>query len=380
MSRRYNRAGDVVAQVDALIPGFARRAAGYDNDDTFVAKNYEELKAARLMGLAVPAELGGAGLDARSLADVLRRLGRACASTGLAFSMHSQAVAALAWHWRHQRAPVGSILRRIARDQLVVATSNGSDWLNSSGTATRTKTGFRIEARKRVVSGALASDLLATSAIYCDPIAGPTVLHFVAPMDAAQIKVETTWHALGMRGTGSHDVRIDGLAVSDRAIVVRRPQGLWHPLYHAAVMIAMPLIFSVYLGIAETARDQAVIFARARPLAPSTFEYLGMIENHVNTARIAVEEMFAAATIEPDMQTTKRLLMARTLAGDAAIATVQSAFEFAGSAAFLKPHLLERLFRDVQAARFHPLTATQQRTLVGRLALGADPEDVTPAD
>jgi alkylation response protein AidB-like acyl-CoA dehydrogenase len=374
MSRGQDRARNVVTQVDALITAFARRAADYDDNDTFVARNYEELKAARLMGLAVPSELGGDGLDARSVADILRRLARACASTGLAFSMHNQAVAALAWHWRHQRAPVGSILRRIARDQLVVATSNGSDWLNSSGTATRAKTGFRIEARKRVVSGAAASDLLATSAIYCDPIAGPTVLHFVAPMDATQIKVESTWHALGMRGTGSHHISIDGLTVSDRSIVVRRPQGLWHPLYHAAVMIAMPLIFSVYLGIAEAARDEAVTFARARSSVPSTFEHLGTIENHLNTVRIAVEDMFATATIEPDMQTTRRLLMARTMAGDAAIATVQSALEFIGSTAFLKPHLLERLFRDVQAARFHPLIATQQRMLVGRLALGVDPD------
>jgi acyl-CoA dehydrogenase len=326
------------------------------------------------MGLAVPAELGGNGLDVRGLADVLRRLARGCASTALAFSMHSQAVAALAWHWRHQRAPVGSILRRIARDQLALATSNGSDWLSSSGSATRTKTGFRIKAHKRVVSGAPGSDLLATSAIYRDPIAGPTVLHFVTAMDARQIKVETTWHATGMRGTGSHHVRIDGLPVSDRMIVVRRPQGEWHPLYHAAVMIAMPLIFSVYLGIAEEARDQALASARGRSPLPSTFEHIGAIENHLNTVRIAVDDMIAAATAEPDMQSTRRILMARTLAGDAAIATVEAALEFVGSPAFLKPHPLERMFRDVQAARFHPVVATQQRALVGRLALGFDPD------
>jgi acyl-CoA dehydrogenase len=157
-------------------------------------------------------------------------------------------------------------------------------------------------------------------------------------------------------------------------IVVRRPQGEWHPLYHAAVMIAMPLIFSVYLGIAEEARDQALASARGRSPLPSTFEHIGAIENHLNTVRIAVDDMIAAATAEPDMQSTRRILMARTLAGDAAIATVEAALEFVGSPAFLKPHPLERMFRDVQAARFHPVVATQQRALVGRLALGFDPD------
>ena len=148
MSRRAGRAQDPLQRLIGLLPGFAGRAAIHDGADTFVAQNYEELKTARLMGLAVPRELGGDGLDARALADVLRRMAPACASTALAFSMHNQAVASLAWHWRHQKAPVSSVLRRIARDQLAVATTNGSDWLNGSGGATRTKAGYRISAKK----------------------------------------------------------------------------------------------------------------------------------------------------------------------------------------------------------------------------------------
>ena len=147
MSRRAGRARDPLQRLTGLLPGFAERAAAHDGDDTFVARNYQELKTARLMGLAVPRELGGLGLDGRELADVLRHMAPACASTALAFSMHNQAVASLAWHWRHQKAPVSSVLRRIARDQLAVATTNGSDWLNGSGSAIRAKAGYRIGGR-----------------------------------------------------------------------------------------------------------------------------------------------------------------------------------------------------------------------------------------
>jgi|KBSSwiStaDraftv2_1062776.scaffolds.fasta_scaffold18532_4 acyl-CoA dehydrogenase len=372
MSGRAGRARDPLQRLIELLPGFAARAAVHDDDDTFVAQNYEELKTARLMGLAVPRELGGEGLDLRSLADVLRGMASACASTALVFSMHNQAVASLAWHWRHQKAPVSSVLRRIARDQLAVATTNGSDWLNGSGVATRTKVGYRIRATKRIVSSAPSSDLLATSAVYDDAMAGPTILHFIVAMDTPRISIDDSWRAMGMRGTGSHHIQIDGLVVSDRAIVIRRPRGKWHPLYHGAVMVAMPLIFSVYLGIAEAARDAAIAAAKTRQLASSAIEQIGAIEGHLNSARLAVEDMLAAATTEPDKHSTKRILMDRTLAGTAAIAAVEAALEIVGGAAYIRPHPLERMFRDVQAARFHPIGPAQQRMLAGRVALGLD--------
>jgi acyl-CoA dehydrogenase len=45
---------------------------------------------------------------------------------------------------------------------------------------------------------------------------------------------------------------------------VRRPQGTWHLLFHVISLLAIPLIYSVHLGIAEAARDIAVKRARSR--------------------------------------------------------------------------------------------------------------------
>ena len=376
LSQGARRAREPLQRLIGLLPDFAERGAIHDSNDTFVAQNYEDLKSARLMGLAVPRELGGDGLDARALADVLRRMAPACASTALAFSMHNQAVAALAWHWHHQKAPVSSALRRIARDQLAVATTNGSDWLNGSGVATPVKAGYRITATKRIVSGAPSSDLLATSAIHDDGMAGPTILHFIVPMNEPRISVDDSWRAMGMRGTGSQHVRIDGLLISDRAIIIRRPRGKWHPLYHGAVMVAMPLIYSVYLGIAEAARDAAVAAMKTRELASPIIEQIGAIERHVNSVRLAVEDMLTAATPEPDMHSSKRILMDRTLAAEAAVAAVEAAFELVGGSAYLRKNPLERMFRDVQAARFHPISPTQQRLLAGKIALGLTVDDM----
>jgi acyl-CoA dehydrogenase len=64
---------------------------------------------------------------------------------------------------------------------------------------------------------------------------------------------------------------------------------------------------------------------------------------------------------------TGRAILAR-----AAIASVDKAMEVAGGAAFYREVGLERRFRDVQAARFHPLQEKAQLRYAGRVALGLD--------
>ena len=67
---------------------------------------------------------------------------------------------------------------------------------------------------------------------------------------------------------------------------------------------------------------------------------------------------------------------ARTGAGRAAIRTVEAAMEVAAGAGFDRDLDLERLFRDVQGARYHPVRGSGQLAYTGRVALGLDVNDV----
>jgi acyl-CoA dehydrogenase len=214
---------DWAALIDELGPRFAERAAAHDAEDSFVAENYADLKRARLFAAGVPAELGGGGASHAELCDMLRRLAHYCGSTALAFSMHTHMTAINVWRWRHDKAPVEPLLKRVAAEQIVLVSSGGSDWLPSSGRAEKVDGGFRITARKGFSSGAPLGDILMTSTVYDDPQAGPTVLHFGVPLKAEGVRILDTWRTLGMRATGSHDVEIDGAFVADAAIGVRRP-------------------------------------------------------------------------------------------------------------------------------------------------------------
>jgi alkylation response protein AidB-like acyl-CoA dehydrogenase len=361
------------AVAERVAETLAAHAAARDADEQFVFEGYQALKDAGLFKAFVPAELGGYGATNTEICRVIRRLGAACGSTALAFSMHSHLVSVAAWRWRHQNAPTDGLLKRVAAEDLVLVSSGGSDWLASGGTATKADGGFRINARKVFSSGCLAGDLLMTSAVYQDPEAGPTVLHFAVPLKGAGVTIHETWRVMGMRGTGSHDVELKDVFVADTAISGKRPQGPWHPLFHIISMIAFSLVYSAYVGVAEGARAKALTIARKKP-ADDTLAYLvGDMENAFTSARLALDEMMAVAestTWSPEL--TSRGMIGRTLAADAAIRTVECAMLVAGGSSFYRDVGLERAFRDVQGARFHPLQEKPQLRYTGRVALGWD--------
>jgi alkylation response protein AidB-like acyl-CoA dehydrogenase len=364
---------DWTAKAGLLARDFAARAAAHDAEDRFVADCFAQLKAEGFFKMHVPAELGGAGAGYRDLCNAVRRLAAACGSTALAFSMHSHLVAVAAWRWRHEKAPTEGMLKRVAAENLILISSGGSDWLKSAGTATKVDGGFHIKARKIFSSGSPAGDLLSTSAVYEDPQAGPTVLHFAVPFKAEGVKILDTWRVLGMRATGSNDVELNDVFVPDAAIAGRRPQGKWHPLFHAISMLAFPIIYSAYMGVADGAREKALAVARKKPDDGHLAYLAGEMENAHATADMALAHMIAIAESEkPGPETTSRSMIGRTLVGKNAILTVERAMELAGGASFYRELGLERAFRDVQAARFHPLQEKPQLRYTGRFALGLD--------
>ena len=364
---------DWIAVARGLSEPFAARAAGHDADGSFVADNYADLKAHRLFSAGVPADLGGGGASHAELCAMLRTLGRACGSTALALSMHTHLVAAAAWRREHDGAPVEGMLKRVAAEELVLVSSGGSDWLAGSGTARKVDGGYSVTARKIFSSGCPSGQLLVTSAVLDDPQAGPTVLHFPVPLDAPGVKILDTWHTLGMRGTGSHDILLQDVFVPEAAITGRRPQGKWHHLFHVVVMIALPIVYAAYVGVAEAARDLAVRQAARKRDDAGLVDLVGEMDNELATAQMALDAMIAtAATAQAGPETTRRTTIARTLCGRAAIATVDKAMAASGGAAFYRDLGLERLFRDVQGARYHPLQEKAQVRYAGRMALGLD--------
>lgn len=197
------------------------------------------------------------------------------------------------------------------------------------------------------------------------------VLHFGVPMNAAEVKVLDTWHTLGMCGTGSHDVLIDGYVVPDAAIAGRRAAGEWHPLPQTVATTAFPLVYAVYLGVAESACDTAIAIAKRKPPNQHVVQLAGHMDTELTGARLAHESMLAAVRRnEPSAETINQVMIGKQLVTRHAITAVEFAMELAGGTGFYRSAGLERKFRDIQAARYHPLQSEPQAQYTGTMALG----------
>ena len=366
----------VLDAANRLAPRLAERAGDVDQNDKFVTENYALLKEAGLVEAGVPKELGGGGAEISELAEMLRILGRACGSTALAFSMHTHQVAIPAWRWRHQKvAAVEPLLKRVAAEKLILLSSGGSDWIAGSGKAEKVEGGYHVTARKVFTSGAEAGGVLMTGAI-CEAEDGSrSVIHFGASMKAPEVRIEPTWRVLGMRGSGSNDVMIDNLFVPDAGVAFSRKAGEWHPVFHIIATIAFPLIYGVYLGVAESARDIAIDIAKRNPRPDLSLA--GRMDTQLRGAQLAHRWMLdTIARNAPSADTVNEVMIGRTLVAEHAIAAVELAMELAGGASFYRAAGLERRFRDIQGARFHQLRSGPQALYAGTTALGLSTANV----
>ncbi|MBX9457507.1 MAG: acyl-CoA dehydrogenase family protein [Rhizobium sp.] len=365
---------NVVQIAQSLAPEIAARSVQADEDDCFVSENYALLKEAGLVEAGVPQELGGGGASIRELAEMLRILARSCGSTALAFAMHTHQVAIPAWRWRYQNVTaVEPLLRRVASERIILLSSGGSDWIGGSGVAEKVDGGYRINARKAFTSGAEAGAVLMTGAVIEDGDGARSVIHFGASMKAAEVRIEQTWRSMGMRGTGSNDVILESLFVPDAGVAFTRKAGVWHPVFQVITTVAFPLIYAVYLGVAESARDIAIGLAKTRPPAEHIASLAGRMETALRAAQLAHRHMLDVADRnEPSVESVNEVMIGRALVARHAIEATELAMELAGGVAFYRDRGLERRFRDVQGARYHPLQPAAQARYTGSVALGQD--------
>ncbi len=366
---------DLRAILAELGPRFSEGATERDADATFVADHYEALRERKVFSAMVPPELGGGGATHSQMCAFVRALAHSCSSTALALSMHQHLVAAAVFNHRNGK-PGKKLLERVTGSEAILVSTGANDWLASNGSAERVDGGFQISARKPFASGAPKGDVLVTSAPYEDPADGWQVLHFPVPLTGEGISLAGDWQTLGMRATGSETVVLDRVFVPDEAVVLKRPRAGYHPVFNVIITVALPLIVSAYVGAAEAAAEIAQRQAGKRAADPATPYLLGELTNQLTTARLAVDSMVAIANdweFAPVAETANAVLVRKTIAAKAIIATVEKALETAGGAGFYRGLGLERLLRDAHGVQFHPLPEKRQQQFTGRLALGLDP-------
>ncbi len=368
---------DVVKIAQQLADEFRGRAAEYDRTGEFPAANYARMKEAGYLSAPVPAEVGGLGAGLLEMSRAQQALARGCASTALAVNMHLFQVGTTADAWRN-KAPVEPLLKRIVEEGIVIA-SNGAEsivageWTTAT-TAEKRDGEYVVNGRKFFCSQATGMDILR---FFARDTETNELLIIGASAKAPGLKVVETWDTTGMRATASHDVVFEDLHVPETAVGARLPAGA--PARTPALANVgrwfLSLASGVYLGIAEEARGEAYraigtgINSGNRDEA-LTDMLIGQMEAEFLTARSIRDQSVGELDTPPaDPQAGLQLaILCKETVTSHAIAVVEKAVEIAGGRAYFRKSPLERLARDVRAARFHPPSSPISFQMAGERA------------
>lgn len=360
------------ALIHELGQDFAQRAEKHDLEGSFVSENYQQLKEHRFFSAMVPKELGGEGLSHAEMCHLVRQIAHYCSSTALAFSMHQHLVAAAVWKYK-QKGEGAPLLERVAKDQLVLISTGARDWLESNGAMEKVEGGYLFSAKKYFASQSVEGDIAVTSAPYLDENENWKVLHFGVSMKAEGVSVLDDWDVIGMRATGSQTIVFDRVFVPDSAISLSRPRGDFHPVWSIVLTVAMPLIMSAYVGTAEKAVELAVSIGKKYHRNKDHIHYItGQLYNYLISAQTQWKAMYRLTNnfdFQPNENTTIDILSLKTNVSDATQQATKEAMDAIGGQSFYRKNKLERLFRDVQAAGFHPLPKWEQYAFTGKKLL-----------
>ncbi|SQD99123.1 acyl-CoA dehydrogenase family protein [Parafrankia sp. BMG5.11] len=375
-----------------LTAQFAATAAEHDRTGTFPVANIRALHAAGLLSLTVPSRYGGAGAGLATVTEVLGAVARGEPATALVLAMnllfHAHVGDPPGWPAGTYERVVASCLDEGALiNALRVEPDLGTPARGGvpATTARWTGDGWEITGRKTYSTGAPVLRWMLVWAA-TDPATDPRppssgaarVGSFLVPADTPGITIVRTWDHLGMRATESHDVVFDRVRVGPDAAVGLPAGEVPLPFVPAAAAWNALAIASIYLGVAEAARDWLVGYLHERtptnlgaPLSslPRFQSAVGEIEVALANARGLVRA-FAQRSDAADPDVAAQVNGVKTAVTAAAVKTVTDAVALIGNPGLTRANPLERHLRDVLCSRVHTPQDDVVYATAGRTALG----------
>jgi alkylation response protein AidB-like acyl-CoA dehydrogenase len=378
---------------DTLLEACRRRAAGYDRDNTFCQEDFDELKAAGYLKMAVPRELGGLGFTLADVARETRRLASYAPATALCINMHNYWVGDAADVWRSGDKSLEWVLKEAAAGEVFAAghaeSGNETSILMSVTKAEKVPGGYRFTGRKSFGSLSPVWTRFGLHGMDTSDPAVPKVVHGFLPRNSDGVTIKETWDTLGMRATRSDDTILEGAFVPDKYIARVVPAGFSGADNFVLGIFAWALINfgNVYYGLAQRVVELALEQVKGKSSLGLTrsMAHHPHVQHHVAEMVMELEAIGAqletvardwSTGVDHGMAWPIKIVAAKYRAVEGAWSIVDRAMEVSGGFGMFKKSELERLFRDARAGRFHPANSSLSHEVVGKMALGINPDEM----
>jgi 3-hydroxy-9,10-secoandrosta-1,3,5(10)-triene-9,17-dione monooxygenase len=377
----------LVAGARELQPLLERNASRTEADRRVAEENLTAIRSADLLKIAVPRRFGGLETDIHTMLEVSRELGRGCGSTAWVTTLSNSASRLLgAGPLEAQRDVWGH-----GPDAFLCGSVFGVP------TVKQVSDGLVVSGKWTYVSGSLHADWALLGVPLCNEM-GEKTGQALGLCRASELVIEDTWHAAGMKGSGSHTIVAQEVFIPDhRLLSMAAIAGPDRPtpykeevLYRSSLFpsIAIPLL-GPQLGMAARALEYVIESAPQKGIAQTTYQpqttsigfqaSLGNASVLIETAHL---QAYSAADIIDEAARDGRALsdverakvrMYAAQAAESLVKSVDLLMYAHGSSSFMEQSPLQRIWRDIGiAARHASLLPAIGAEVYGRALLGIE--------
>ncbi len=349
------------------------QAAAVDREHRFPEEAIRGARDLDLLGILVPAEYGGAGLDHLAFTLCIEELAVACASTAVIVDVHNSVACEpilLFGSDEQKKAWLPAMARGEALGAFALTEpGSGSD-------AAALKTSARRYGDEYVLSGTkVFITNVGHAALYivfartggADKAAG--VSAFIVPGDAQGLKVGQVFDKMGLHGSPTGELVLEEVRVP--AANLLHAEGKGFQVAMRALDSGRIGISGQALGIAAAALDEATEYTKERrqfgqPVA--AFQGVGFMLADMATRLVAARQMtyHAAVLCTSGKPFTRVASMAKLFATDTAMDIATDCVQLAGGYGYVSDYPFERHFRDAKALQIYEGSNQIQRVVIAR--------------
>ncbi|CAN7634819.1 acyl-CoA dehydrogenase family protein [Pseudoduganella sp. LjRoot289] len=355
----------------------APNAARWDKEHHFPKEELKELAALGAFGVAVPEELGGAGMDYVSLALVLEEIAAGDGGTSTVISVNNCPVCSIAMMYANEQQKQ-QWLRPLAQGDMLGAfcltePHTGSDAAALRTTATRVKDGdgdgYVINGVKQFITSGKYADVAIVMAV-TDKAAGKKgISAFWVPTNAPGYIVAGLEQKMGQHSSDTAQILFENCRIPAANLIGE--EGMGYKIALSGLEGGRIGIASQSVGMARAAYEAALKYARERETFGKTiFEHqsvqfkLADMATRIEAARQLI--MHAASLKDAGQPCLKEAAMAKLFASEMAERVCSDAIQVHGGYGYVSDFPVERIYRDVRVCQIYEGTSDIQKLLIAR--------------
>ncbi len=359
---------------DVMLPTAAER----DTTKEFPAESVKKMGELGLMGMSIPPEYNGAGVDTISYSLALQEIGYACASTAIIMSVHNSVSCGPIYKFGSDFLKE-KYLKPLATGQLLgcfalTEPGAGSDPASQKSTAKRDGDSYVLNGTKAFVTSGKNADVVVATAYTDKSKKHRGISAFVLEKGLPGFIVGPEEDKMGQRASDTTSLTFEDCRVPAENLLGEEGDGF--TIAMAALDEGRIGIASMSVGIAQACLDAAISYAKEREQFGSPISKFQGIRWMIADMAVQIEAarlltFNAAAMKDRDERFTPEASMAKLFASEMVNKVAYQALQIHGGYGYSKEYAVERYYRDARVTTIYEGTSEVQRIVIANDIIGS---------